>query len=182
MGFRTTAVLLGVVGLLILMLVWTQAGPVGTGAVFEPVLGGQRLASARRIVIDHEGAPSIVLELGDDDRFWMVEPVRDLASSAVLRSLAGSYETATRMVAYTPEEIESDPRLMRETGLDVPRARIRFEFPAGPTVDVNLGEEAPLGQEVFLGMGDTIYRSGLDLFTVLDTNVDDMRERLDLLF
>lgn len=178
MGFRTTTVLLAVVGLLVLLLVVTDRGPDEPVSVTEPVLDGRRVSEATRIVIERRDTQAVVLE-PRGDHFEIVEPVQDVASLAILQSIAVAYDSARRLVAYSAEEVGAEPRLWAETGLETPRMRIRFEFPEGDQV-VNLGEVGPLGQDLFLGMGsgDVIYRAGLDLFTVLDVTPEDMRERL----
>lgn len=185
MGVRGTLVLLLLLVGLGLVLWWSESrGEEGGAALTESVLDGRSLLDADRIVVrpDPDAVPIEFERGGEAGAGWhVVEPVRDLASAAVLEALRVAYDGAQRVVAYEPEDV--DAALLAETGLDTPRASLRVEWPDGGVVGLAIGLPGPFGHDLFArrvepGASQRIYRVQTALRNALQLTPADARERL----
>lgn len=142
----------------------------------DALLEGRRLADARRIVLRRAAdARPIHLAHGDArEPFAMVEPIEDLASPAFVESLRAVFETAQRFLVG--RVADQTPDAMTQMGLDAPRAGFEVRF-ADATFAVDIGLEGPLLADLFIRCNDNVYRTGLAVYSVLQANVSDVRER-----
>jgi hypothetical protein len=182
MGLRTSLVMLVLLAALGLALWFSEGEGAGDEPVLtDPVLDGRSLLEASAIGVrpDPDGL-WIEFARGVDGVWRVVEPLRDLASTAVLDSLRSAYDTAQLVPAY--EAAEVDARLLAETGLDRPRASFRAAWPDGREVELVLGLPSPLGDDLFARRIDAqasgrIHRVHRALQNALQVTPDDARER-----
>lgn len=106
--------------------------------------------------------------------FELTEPVRDLASVAKLREIASAWDTAQLAPAHKPEDVTDD--LLSQIGLDQPRGELTLEYP-DHRVSIEIGDDGPLGRDVFVRKDGRIYWASKALYTALEGTVDDYRER-----
>jgi hypothetical protein len=159
----------------------SQAQPDDSGALTESVLDGRSVLDAIRVVVRPD-PEALWLEFERDGAgAWrVVEPIRDLASAAVLDSLRIALDPARLLVAF--EEDEANERILQETGLDVPRAGVRVEWPDGSVIDLAVGLPSPYGEDLFArrvedGASGRIYRVHRAVQNALTIYADDARER-----
>lgn len=185
MGWRGNLAAIAVLGGLGYLL-WASdpsgAAPDEGGALTESVLGGRSVLDATRIVVrpDPE-ALWIEFERDGAGAWQVVEPIRDLASAAVLDSLRVALDPARLLVAFEAEEV--DERLLQETGLDVPRLGVLVEWPDGTVVDLAVGLPSPYGEDLFArrvesGASGRIYRVHRAVQNALTFHPGEARERL----
>lgn len=162
---------------------WSEEQPSDEGPeLTESVLDGRSLRDAERLVI-RPAAEGLPLEFERDETGWwrIVEPVRDVASAAVIDALRIAFDTARLIGAYEPEEV--DERLLAETGLAEPRSSLRARWPDGKVVEIALGLPGPYGHDLFAmrtdeGADRRIYRVQTALRNALQLTPDGARERL----
>lgn len=175
-GWRGTLLLLVLAAGLALALRWTGGDDTGDGDLTEPALDGRHLLDAQRIAVRPQpDAQLIELRRGAGYAFEMVEPLRDVASRAVLLSLGSAFDTARLIETYAPEDLTDD--LLDQLGLRPPRAEINADF-GEHTVRLEIGEEGPLGEDVYVRKNGKVYRGGKALYTVLQGTPDDYREHV----
>lgn len=169
-------------GLGALLWLTSREEPVQKPVDARALLGGRNLLDADRFSFRHE-EPSLPLEFerSANGTWNIVEPVRDLASAAVLRSLSQAIDGARLMPGYRVEEIT--PKLLAECGLDHPRASFAVHYPDGTAIELALGLEGPLGDDVFVrriekGADGRIDRVSRALFNALQVRPHEAREPL----
>ncbi len=176
MNARTTGALLLVVAGLgaLVWLTGREDGPKGNPQ--QPVLAGSALSDCVHLRWQlGPGAPVIELRREAQGPFRIVEPIVDLASRARIQALASAYDSAMMAEAFPREQV--DDKLLGELGLQTPRATFAATFGDGRQVELRIGAEGPLGGDTFLLRDGVVYRGGLALFTSLQMNLDDLRER-----
>jgi hypothetical protein len=143
----------------------------------EALLGGRRLFDAQRIVLQR--APDVrPLHFSHEspaDPFMLVEPVVDVASRSFLEALRAVLDTAQRFLDGPLDEIE--PARLQQMGLAEPRARIEVRYP-DRTFAIAIGLEGPLHQDLYVAMDGAVYRTGVAVYSAIQVNTDDVRERL----
>ncbi len=142
----------------------------------ESLLEGRRLNDARRIVVRRAAdAPPIHLAHEDERApFVMVEPVQDHASGAFVDSLRTVLESAQRFLVGPVAD--QDQATLAQMGLDAPRASVEVRY-ADKTFAIDIGLEGPLLADLFIRCDGRIYRTGLAVYSALQANVADVRER-----
>lgn len=177
MGMRTTLVLLLLVGALVAVLAFTGGGGGDDrGRIQVPVLGGRGLLEAVELRFDRgPGSEPVQLAREANAPFRIVEPIVDLASRARLLAMAQAFDSA--MMAEAFPDTEPDAELLQQIGLDRPRATLTVAWPDGARMTLAIGSEGPLGSDTFLRRDGRVYRGGLALFTALQVNLEDLRER-----
>lgn len=183
MGWRTNIVLTVLVGGLGSYLYFNeeQKDDVPNDAQLgsEPLLprGAWR---ARKIWFQYaENRQPVILELdAANQKFMIVDPVRDVASFAVLESILNVYNTALLVEGYTAEDLAADPALVEKTGLDKPLGKIEFRYAPDDKVVVEFGHPGVREGVMWVRVGDAIYRADPVLRSLLDKNPDEFREHL----
>ncbi|MDA0373809.1 MAG: DUF4340 domain-containing protein [Planctomycetota bacterium] len=184
MGWRSSLLglaVLGGLGYLLYVSDSTGMEPDDSGALTESVLGGRSVLDAARIVVRPDPEALWIEFARDGAGAWrVVEPIRDLASAAVLDSLRVALDPARLLVAFEPAEV--DERILQETGLDVPRAGVLVEWPDGTVVDLAVGLPSPYGEDLFArrvdgGDSGRIYRVHRAVRNALTFHPGDARER-----
>lgn len=139
MSVRYTIVLLAVALSLVLFFLIFESGRDTTDEAFP---FGQRIFAKdiTRITIDCEGKRT-VCERDDDEKWWVIEPVRYPADMRAIDRMTIGLEFA--MVRMETDIGEA------EAGLDSPRARCEFEA-AGKRYSFCIGREAAYGNEVYV--------------------------------
>ena len=170
-----TLILLGIAGGLAAALWFTKAAPTTPASVTYPLLGAKSVRDARRIAMQNDIEGNKIVFERNGQRWQIVEPLKDLASSAFIDSLLRSYDSAQLVHAFDPEQI--DAKVLAETGLDKPRSRIAFTFD-GETVELEFGLDGITGQDLFVRRSGKIWRGGLGLYSVLRATLSDLRERI----
>jgi hypothetical protein len=184
MGWRGNLAAIAVLGGLGYLL-WasdpSSVEPDETGSLTESVLGGRSVLDAARIVVRPDPEALWIEFERDGAGAWrVVEPIRDLASAAVLDSLRIALDPARLLVAFEANEV--DERILQETGLDVPRAGVLVEWPDGTVVDLAVGLPSPYGEDLFArrveeGASGRIYRVHRAVQNALTFHPGDARER-----
>lgn len=177
MRIRGFLALLLLAGLLAFGLWSTRARAAKEDVPTEALLGGRRLFDASRIVIQR--APDTRrLHFAHEspvDPFMLVEPVVDLASRAFLESVRGVLDTAQRFLDGPVADISASR--LSQMGLTQPRAFLEVRYP-DKTFAVAIGLEGPLHQDLYIEMDGNVYRTGIAVYSVIQVNVEDVRERL----
>lgn len=175
-AYQSTLLLIGIAaGLGYVLWATRDRGTPDQGAGAS-LLDGRRVGEARRITIHRSlGLEPSILEPDGTGRFRIVEPIVDLASMSFLENLAQVYDSAQVFEAYPGEE--PDAALLANTGLDQPRARLELRF-EDRELRIDIGGAGPLGADLFLRRGGRILRGGAALYSALQANPDDLRERL----
>ncbi len=173
MSFRTTLVLLLVVAGLVGVLVMLDEQPEQKGHVEVPLLDN-RLSSAVKIRWQLRDRPLVEIRRKEAGWFELTEPLQDLASISVLRSIGQQYDTAN--LGETP--LEDSPEERKRLGLDPPRATFEVEFEDGSKDEFLLGDDGPLGKDLFVLRDGRIYVGQLGLYSAIVHNIDDLRERM----
>ncbi len=174
MRLKTTLTLLALVGALLLVLRLTREQPLEQGNVSVSLLMGRRLGSAVRIQWQQADMGPIELRRAPGGPFRLSHPIDDLASTASLVNIANTYDSA--MIGETP--LPDTPANRQLAGLEPPKLVVDVDFEDGSKEHLEFGAEGPLGTDVFVRRGGTIYRGGLALFTSLQLGIDDLRERI----
>lgn len=175
MGLRTVFVLLLLIGGIAAGLYYTQEPPAESAGEVR-VLEGRNLLHAQKIVARYDPSmPQIEMERGEDGVFRLVEPIRDLASDAMLVNLAQQYDSATMQPEYVGEEVTPD--ILRQTGLDAPSGGLTAEWPDGKRIQVDIGAPGVFGNDRYLGVDGTVYLGSSSLLSALQANVQEYREK-----
>lgn len=176
MAVRAAVILAALVGLLWLGLLLTRDRDGADLDPTEPALRGHRLGEAVRLQVRGQPeAQPIVLERAAGHAFAMTEPMRDLASQARLAALAAAWDGARLVRVHSRED--ATPDLLRRLGLDPPRAALRATFPDAD-IAVELGDEGPLGEELWVRRDGIVYQGSKALLSTIAGTVDDYREPL----
>lgn len=178
MGWRGPIVLaLLAAGLAWLALRDEPAAP--SESIAKPALQGRSIHRAERLRIrSGPERPTVVLVRGARG-FRLVEPIEDEASNAFIDQLAAQWDAA-RLTRFA-EAAELGDEGLRDKGLLPPRAEFAVEFDDGTTQQFELGTQALLPHEIYVRVGGVVHRGHLGLFSSLQGNVDDLRERLVLM-
>lgn len=176
MRLRGLLALVVVAGGLGLTLYLTRERAAREKVPMEALLEGRRLADAQRIVLRRaaDARPIHLAHVDAREPFAMVEPIEDLASQAFVESVRAVLETAQRFLVGPVAD--QTPDAMTQMGLDAPRAGFEVRF-ADATFAVDIGLEGPLLADLFIRCNDNVYRTGLAVYSVLQANVSDVRER-----
>ena len=180
MGFRAILVLLGLLAAVGMALWLSEDRVVEHVSLTDSVLDGRSIVDAHRLVLQRDATSlPIEFERGPDGNWQIVEPIRDLASAAVIEQLRTAFDGAQLVVAYEPDEVDGE--LLDATGLAEPQSKIRVEWPDGRAVELAIGLPGPFGQDLFArrieaGASARIYRVQVALRNALQLNTDDARE------
>jgi hypothetical protein len=175
MGWRGP-ILLAVAAAGLAWFVWRGERPAPADTLATPALQGRTLTEAIELRLEHgPERPPILLRRGGPTGFRLADPVDDVASAGFLDALAAQWDAAklTRFAAAG----ELGDAGLRDKGLLPPRAvfLVRFE---DRELRFELGTQALLPDEIYLRLGDDVHRAPLALFSSLQGNVSDLRERL----
>lgn len=169
---RSILVLMGIIGLLVGILMLSDETPGEAGKVSVNVLAGHRLEDVVKLRWQFDQRQPLEIVRSEQGDYRLTEPVSDLASRAVLRNIAQTYDSA--MLGETP--LPDTPENRAKTGLDPPRAVLELEFEDGTKQRLELGSKGPLGNDVFVRRDGKIYRGGLALLSVLRVPLDELRD------
>lgn len=133
---------------------------------------------ARQVKIQRARLEPMILDLDLAQRkFTISDPTHDVASFALLTSIFRIYDSARLLQGYTEEELKNDPGLIAKIGLDKPRATVEVRYD-GQTTKIGLGQPSFLkDDEIYLRVDEQIYRGPKSLFTSIQHNPDDLREK-----
>lgn len=133
---------------------------------------------ARQVKIQRARLEPMILDLDiARRRFSISDPTHDVASFALLTSIFRIYDSARLLDGYTDEELQDDPGLIAKIGLDKPRATVEVRYP-GQTVKIAMGHPSFLkDDEIYLRVDERIYRGPKALYTSIQHNPDDLREK-----
>jgi hypothetical protein len=143
----------------------------------ESLLGGRRTLDALRIVLQRDpNAPALHVGRADaTEPFMLLEPIVDEASAAFLENVRGVLDTAQRFFDAPLAEVSA--LRLADMGLDQPRGHIEVRYP-DKTFALDIGLEGPLHQDLFIKMDGNVYRTGLAVWSAIQANPDDVRERV----
>ncbi len=177
MRVRGLIVLLLLAGGLLFALFATQKRAALERIPSESVLGGRRLFDAKRIVLQRSPdlPPLHFVRSDPTEPFMLAEPIVDLASAAFLENVRGVLDSAQRFFDGPVAEIPQ--KRLAEMGLDVPRGHIEVRYP-DKTFALDIGLEGPLHQDLYVKMDGNVYRTGLAVWSAIQVNPDEARERL----
>jgi len=172
---RKLLVLLLVIGALVAVLWSTKQKPDERHVVSVPVLAGHRLGEATAIRWKEAGK-TIEVRRDTDGRWWVREPIVDLCSRAHLVAIASAFDSAMMAEAFQQDARTEPQKLLEETGLAPPVVTFTAEFPDGK-LDLDIGGEGALGADRYLRRDGKIYLGGTGLYSALQVNSEDLRER-----
>lgn len=146
------------------------------GVETQALLEGRRLFDAERIVLQRAPDTKPMHFARNDPRapFSMVEPIVDLASAAFLENVRGVFDSAQKFFDARLADVPA--ARLAEMGLDKPRAFAEVRYP-DRTYKFAIGLEGPLMQDVYVLSDEQVWRTGVAVYTALQSNVDDVRER-----
>ena len=172
-------------GLLVLLLIagglayglWaTRSQGQRAGVQTEALLEGRRLFDAQRIVIQRAADSKPMHFARPDPRapFSMLEPLVDLASEAFLENVRVVFDSAQKYFDAAASDVAA--ARLADMGLDQPRAFAEVRYP-DRTFKFAIGLEGPLMQDLYVLTDGKVWRTGLAVYSCLQSNVDDARER-----
>ncbi len=143
------------------------------------VLQGRRCADAEKILF-RSGPQVELVELTrqENGRFRITEPVDDLASTAFLRNLFATYDSANLLHDYQDEDFVKHPTLEADIGLLEPKGHIEFRF-ADSVIKLQIGNDTLYGEDaLYVRLGGKVYRGSRALYTSIQVNTDHVRQAL----
>ena len=177
MGGKAILILLLVVGGLFAVLKYTDAKPSVAKIDQGPVLDGRSLTNATKIRWQFHEMPAIEVGHAPDGRFQIQEPLRDIASMGYLRQIVNAWDSANMQVTKHPDTEEG----RATTGLTTPELRFIVEWEDDKRIEIEVGDEGPLGGTRFLRLVDVensrIWEGGAGLIESMRVGLDDLRER-----
>lgn len=176
MNWRTTIALILLACGLAAVLLFTRERIEDPKAPTVAVFGGRSLREAIRIRWRH-GPTSPLVELirEGEGPFRLTEPIVDQCSAAFLRNLVASYDAEPLREAFPGEKLTAEQ--IAALGLDEPRTTLEAWFEDGKQVKIEIGGQGPLGRDNYVRRDGVIYSGGLGLWSALQVNVNDLRER-----
>ena len=108
--------------------------------------------------------------------FRLEDPVADVASYAMLKSVLDAYQGAMLLVAHSAEDVEDEPEILERTGLLEPVGSFEARFSADDRELVEFGKLGFRDDEIYARVRGQIHRVALVLHNVLEKNADDLRE------
>jgi len=155
----------------------------------ERALKGYRFLEAHEIVIwprPRQETEAIKIVRTRDSGYWVREPLRDKASLALLQNLQEVFDSAVLLEGYDAAVLKRQPDLVAQCGLEQPVRTIQLRFGAGSegggggeVITLEMGNDAPMGDGVYVRRGETIYRCpNTAPRTALNIQADDARERV----
>lgn len=132
----------------------------------------ERVASLRI----ETSATAIALER-EDDRWWLVEPVRAPADVTEIARILHGIHSAPRDAAIPAAGSGGHGVSLRDYGLDRPRARVAL---SGPDIDlrIEIGEPSALGQLYMRSLpGGDLLATGTNLLAILPRSPSVLRSR-----
>ena len=134
---------------------------------------------ARQVKIQRAKLEPIILDLNLSKRsFEISDPTQDVASFALLTSIFRIYDSAQLLDGYSDEELKQNPELIAKVGLDDPRATVEVRY-ENQTVKIAMGQASFLkDDEIYLRVGERVYRGPKALYTSIQHNPDGFRERV----
>ncbi len=175
----------GLGGTLLLLLVlvaigvafWLSRGAPAAGddSLTVSALDGRHLMRAARIAVQNDpNGAAIEFEQDGGGRWRVVEPVRDLASVARLEAIAKAYDTAQLVHAYEKRDVTD--KLLADTGLDTPLARLEVHWPDDHSIEIRIGQKGPLGRDRFAMRDGEVFRVQEALMTSLQFTPQEARD------
>lgn len=133
---------------------------------------------ARQIKVQIGNQEPMILALdAANEQFRISDPVDDVASMAMLKSLCDTYGTAHLLVGFTAEELAKDPQLVQKCGFDTPRAKVEVRF-ADQAVKLEIGLNGHRSDELYVRLDGKIFIGSKALFSAIQHNPDEFRERV----
>lgn len=143
---------------------------------------GEFLGRAAQIKFIPKTNQPILLERDQNTnapRFFVQDPVVDLASSAVIQGMIQVYQGAILQQGYSEVELQKHPELMAETGLAEPEATVEVRWAGGKTKRIELGKAGMDEAEIFVRVdGGPVMLGSRALINPVRVNPDDLRERV----
>lgn len=173
MGAKAMLVLLLVAGALGVTLWLTDERPPVATTAENKVLEGRSLTQATTIRWQFHGDAPIEVGRTADGRFQLKEPIDDLASAAYLKQIVDTWDSAN--MRATP--LADDEAGRRQAGLAPPQLTFVAEFPDRKRIEVEVGDEGPLGTTRFLRKDGRIWEGGEALVESMHVGLKDLRER-----
>lgn len=180
MGWKSNMALLGAVGGMVwyLMAKGPPTAPTPAPGPLTYRLLPESIWTAAQVKIRRGKLEPIILKLDlAKGRFDVLDPVEDVASMALLKSIFRIYDAAELYEGYSVEELKKDPSLIAKVGLDDPRATVEVRY-SGRTIKIDLGQPAFKDDEIYLKVGEKVFRGPKALYTSIQHNPDDLREKL----
>ncbi len=179
MSYRTTLVLLVIVGLLCAALWLMQQSMESTD---------RRLALAGRVLdVDLLHADSLVVQQQGEEieierrggEWWIVRPIEARADEAKVGRLLSTSEALTCIETITREQREHRALSLGDYGLDLPRISVTYSTPLG-TCRLLIGHDASLGERTYVridGESEVMLAEG-DLRAALPESLESLRDRV----
>jgi hypothetical protein len=177
MGGKAILVLLLVVVGLVATLWFTDESPPVKKIDQGPVLEGRSLTTATKIRWQFHKMAPIEVGRAPDGRIQIQEPMRDIASMGYLNQMVNVWDLANMWVTKHPDTEEGRAK----TGLTTPQLRFIVEWEDDKRIEIEFGDEGPLGSTRFLRLVDVensrIWEGGAGLIESMRVGLDDLRSR-----
>jgi hypothetical protein len=177
MGGKAILVLLLVVAGLVATLWFTDQKPPVKKVDQGPVLEGRSLTNATKIRWQFPDLPPVEVGHAPDGRFQIKEPLRDLASMGYLTQMVNVWDLANMWATKHPDTDEGRAK----TGLTTPQLRFIVEWQDDKRIEIEFGDEGPLGNTRFLRLVDVensrIWEGGAGLIESMRVGLNDLRSR-----
>lgn len=177
MGGKAILILLLVAGGLVAMLMFTDQKPTIEKLDQGPVLQGRSLTNATKIRWQFREQPPVEIGHAPDGRFQIQEPLRDIASMGYMTQIVNAWDSANMQVTKHADDDEG----RKVTGLVDPELRFIVEWEDDKRIEIEIGEEGPLGETRFLRFVDVensrIWEGGAGLIESMRVGLNDLRSR-----
>lgn len=177
MGGKAILFLMLVVAGLFVTLWFTDQKPSVAKIDQGRVLQGRSLTNAIKIRWKFPEVASVEVGHAPDGRFEIQEPFRDIASMGYLTQIVNVWDSANMQVTKHPDTEEGRAK----TGLTTPAMRFIVEWEDDQRIEIEFGDEGPLGGTRFLRLVDVensrIWEGGVGLLESMRVGLNDLRER-----
>ncbi len=136
------------------------------------VLEGRSLRDCTWLRWQFDNRAPIELGRAADGRFKLQEPIVDIASSAYMKQIVDTWDSAQMRAAPLVDDEQGRTR----AGLTPPAFVLMVEWADKQKITIEVGAPGPLGTTRFLRAHGKIWEGGDSLLSSMEVGLDDLRE------
>jgi len=173
MGMKAILMLLLLAGGLGAILYFTERETPTEKVAETAVLDGRSLGDATRIRWNFHEREPVEIGRAADGRFQIKEPLVDIASMGYMTQIVTAWDSAQmRAVPF-----EDDEAGREKAGLAPPKMKLIVEWADDHRIEIEVGDQGPLGDSRFLRRDGKIWEGGQALIESMRVGLDDLRQK-----